>query len=146
MNKPKIICLLGSTRFTHDMLIRAWELTKQGFIVIHWAVLPDDYFQGNDKSHIADQEGVKIVIDELYRRKIDLSDECEVINIGGYIGESTRSEIEYATQHGKPVKYLYQEHQVTTVDENAVKKIVTDKIIAFSEPKKKKKKVNPDIV
>lgn len=44
-----------------------------------------------------------IVID---KRKIDMADEIFVINVGGYIGFSTRSEIEYATATGKTVNYL----------------------------------------
>jgi len=48
----------------------------------------------------------KIKADELHKRKIDLCDEVFVLNVGGYIGESTRSEIEYALKIGKSVKYL----------------------------------------
>lgn len=51
-------------------------------------------------------KGIKTMLDELHKRKIDLSDEILVLNVGGYIGESTRSEINYAEAHGKPVKYL----------------------------------------
>lgn len=104
---PKIICLCGSTRFTAEMLIRQWELTKQGYIVLSWCALPDYYFEGEDKSHIGDQEGVKEIVDEVHKRKIDLADKVEVINIDGYIGESTRSEIDYAINQGKPVEYLF---------------------------------------
>jgi len=48
----------------------------------------------------------KIALDELHKRKIDLADEVLVLNVNGYIGSSTRSEIEYAKQHNKPVRYL----------------------------------------
>ena len=102
----KIICLCGSTRFTEQMLIKQWELTKQGYIVLSWCALPDSYFKGDDKTHIGDQEGVKEIVDEVHLRKIDLADEVFVINVGGYIGESTRREINYAKTKGKPVKYL----------------------------------------
>jgi len=103
---PKIICLCGSTRFTEEMLVKQWELTNQGFIVLTWCALPDWYFQGEDKAHVGDQEGVKKIVDEVHKRKIDLADEVLVLNIGGYIGNSTRSEIEYAKAHQKPVRYL----------------------------------------
>jgi len=103
---PKIICLCGSTRFTADMLVLQWELTKQGFVVLSWCALPDSYFKGEDKTHIDDQEGVKEIVDEVHKRKIDLADEVWVININGYIGESTRSEIEYAEAHNKLVVYV----------------------------------------
>ena len=74
-------------------------------IVLSWCALPDSYFAGQDKTHVGDQEGVKEVVDEVHKRKIDISDIVEVINIGGYIGESTRSELNYAIKHGKQVRY-----------------------------------------
>ena len=101
-----IICLCGSTRFTDQMLIKQWELTKKGHVVLTWCVLPESYFKGDDKTHIGDQEGVKEIVDEVHKRKIDLADEVYVINIGGYIGDSTKSEIEYAIAHGKKVVYM----------------------------------------
>jgi hypothetical protein len=102
---PHIICLCGSTRFTDEMLIKQWELTKAGNIVLSWCVLPEPYFKG---PHIGEAEGVKDIVDEGHKRKIDLSDEVIVINIDGYIGESTRSEIDYAMKIGVPVNYLEQ--------------------------------------
>lgn len=104
--RPKIICLCGSTRFTEQMLIKQWELTKQGNVVLSWCALPDSYFIGEDKNHIGDQEGVKQIVDEVHKRKIDLADEVFVINVGGYVGDSTRSEIQYAVEHDKPICWL----------------------------------------
>ena len=46
------------------------------------------------------------MLDNMHKRKIDMADSIYVINVGGYIGESTRSEIEYATRNGKDVEYL----------------------------------------
>ena len=46
------------------------------------------------------------MLDDMHRAKIDLADEIYVINVGGYIGESTRGEIEYARKKNKPVNYL----------------------------------------
>jgi cell division protein FtsB len=48
----------------------------------------------------------KLQLDELHKRKIDLADEVLILNVGGYIGESTRSELEYAQLLGKPVRFL----------------------------------------
>ena len=42
----------------------------------------------------------------MHKRKIDMADEIFVINVGGYIGDSTKSEIEYAIKNGKKVNYL----------------------------------------
>ena len=105
-DRPKIVCLCGSTRFTEQMLLKQWELTKQGYVVLSWCALPGSYFSGEDKTHVGDQEGVKEIVDEVHKRKIDLADEIFVINKNAYIGESTRSEIDYAKRLGKPIKYL----------------------------------------
>jgi hypothetical protein len=51
-------------------------------------------------------DGVKEMLDDMHKRKIDMADEIFVINVGGYIGSSTRSEIEYAKATGKSVEYL----------------------------------------
>ena len=48
----------------------------------------------------------KEMLDDMHKRKIDMADEIFVINVGGYIGSSTRSEIEYALETGKAVRYL----------------------------------------
>jgi hypothetical protein len=88
------------------MLIKQWILTKQGHIVLSWCALPDWYINDSDKSHIGDKEGVREIVNEVHKRKIDISDEVLVINIDGYIGEDTRSEIEYAKKQNIPVKYL----------------------------------------
>ena len=50
--------------------------------------------------------GMKEMLDEIHKQKIDMSDEIFVINVGEYIGESTRSEIEYAKSKNKVVNYL----------------------------------------
>lgn len=102
---PKVICFCGSTRFANEFMIQRWECEKRGIITFGINILPDNYFaEGN--AHGAEQEGVKHVLDELHKRKIDLSDSVFVLNVGGYIGESTRNEINYAQSVGKPIVYL----------------------------------------
>ncbi len=105
--RPRIVCLCGSTRFTDIMLVKQWELTKQGYITLSWCALPKWYYSGD---HIGDVEGVKEIVDELHLRKIDLADEVFVINVGGYVGESTSRELAYARQQGKPIRWLEAEH------------------------------------
>ena len=48
----------------------------------------------------------KKMLDKMHKQKIDMSDEILVINVNGYIGESTKLEIEYALRKGKNVTYL----------------------------------------
>jgi len=104
---PKVVCLCGSTRFSDQMLVKQWELTKAGYIVLSWCALPPSY--SHQGPHVGDAEGVKDIVDELHKRKIDLADEVLVLNVGGYVGDSTRSEINYALAHDKPVRYLEEE-------------------------------------
>ena len=53
-----------------------------------------------------EDEETKKMLDEMHKQKIDMSDEIYVINVGGYIGESTKNEIEYAKARGKRISYL----------------------------------------
>ena len=46
----------------------------------------------------------KEMLDDMHKRKIDMADEIFVINVRGYIGSSTRSEIEYAKEKEKAVR------------------------------------------
>ena len=51
-------------------------------------------------------DGTKEMLDDMHKKKIDMADEIFVINVDGYIGNSTKSEIEYAEAHNKKVNYL----------------------------------------
>jgi len=58
------------------------------------------------------QPGTKEMLDDMHLRKIDMADEIFVINVGGYIGESTRREIAYAQQKGKKVNFGYTSNRI----------------------------------
>lgn len=105
-DRPKIICLSGSSRFIESFAVIAWEFEKAGNITVGLHYLPPSYSQEHIPDHLAEHEGVAKRMDELHLRKIDLADEVFVINVNGYIGESTSREIDYATKLGKPIKYL----------------------------------------
>ena len=49
---------------------------------------------------------IKKMLDDMHKRKIDMADEIFVINKNGYIGSSTKSEIEYALKTNKKVNYM----------------------------------------
>lgn len=108
--KPKIICICGSTRFADLHAIMKWELEKAGNVIcLMINYLPEWYAKSQGwqgLAHFGEQSGFKELLDELHLRKIDLADEVFVINKDGYIGESTRREIEYAKAQGKPVRYM----------------------------------------
>lgn len=106
--RPQIVCLCGSSRFIDQMAVIAWEAEKLGKIALSLHLLPHWYT--NQPDHQAEHEGVAAAMDDLHLKKIDLADEVFVVNVGGYIGESTKSEITYATERGKPIKYLEPVH------------------------------------
>ncbi len=76
------------------------KLTYEGKIVLSVEPAP----QGRNVQEI--QPSLKEKLNALHLRKIDLADEILVLNVGGYIGETTQREIAYAIQRGKPVQYL----------------------------------------
>lgn len=103
--KPTIVCLCGSTRF-HDAFLRAnYEETLAGRIVLSVAFYPDavDGVHGETVGCNLQQ---KSMLDDLHLRRIDLCDEILVLNVNGYIGESTARERDYAVSVGKRVRYL----------------------------------------
>ena len=86
------VSLCGSTRFKEAFL--------EGHIVISVGLFGHS---GDDEVWA---EGMKERLDDMHRRKIDMADAIFVVNVGGYVGESTRGEIEYARRNGKEILYL----------------------------------------
>lgn len=107
VGRYKVITLCGSTRFKTAFLEAQKQLTLAGNIVISvglfghsgdaevWENMPEDTLTKT-----------KEMLDDMHKRKIDMADEIFVINVGGYIGSSTKSEIGYAIAAGKAVHYL----------------------------------------
>lgn len=115
--KPKIICICGSTRFSDLHAIAKWNFEKKGkAICLMINYLPEWYCKQEgwriETGHVGEQAGVKEVLDELHKRKIDICDEVFVVNYQGYIGESTKDEIEYATKLGKPIRYMEEKNRI----------------------------------
>lgn len=112
VGKYKVITLCGSTKFKEAFLKAQKDLTLQGNIVISVGLF----------GHSGDDEvwnvGTKEMLDDMHKKKIDMADEIYVINVDGYIGESTKSEIEYAKQKGKVVRYLEPIQEGSVVDES----------------------------
>ena len=104
MKRPKIITLCGSTRFYDEFQKANYDLTMAGYIVLSVGFYPHHPEIHGEGVGATDKQ--KIALDELHKRKIDLSDEIFVLNIGGYIGDSTRSEIEYARKLKLPITYV----------------------------------------
>jgi len=100
IGKYKIITLCGSTKFKDEFLAEQKRLTLEGNIVISVGLFGHS---GDDEVW---SDSTKEMLDDMHLRKIDLADEIFVINKGGYIGDSTKNEIDYAIKNGKAVTYL----------------------------------------
>ena len=103
----KVITLCGSTRFKNEFMEVQKRLTLEGNIVISVGLFghsgDNEVWENMDEGTLT---RTKEMLDDMHKRKIDMADEIFVINVGGYIGSSTQSEIEYAKANGKPVRYL----------------------------------------
>ena len=93
----KVITICGSMRYSKEMMKISEELEwKKGYAVIQCVYNVDGLkYDGLDAS----------ILDKIHRKKIDISDAIYVVNIDGYIGDSTKKEIEYALNSGKEVIY-----------------------------------------
>lgn len=98
----KVITLCGSTRFKEDFTRVQKQLTLEGNIVISVGLF--GHADGEYQTVLTDE--VKVMLDDMHKRKIDMADEIYVVNKNGYIGSSTKSEIEYATATGKKINYM----------------------------------------
>ena len=117
INGFKVITLCGSTRFKNEFLEAQKRLTLEGNVVITVGLF------GHSGDDVVWTEGVKDMLDRQHLAKIDLADEIFVINVGGYIGDSTRREIAYAEYKGKTIKYM----------ENSKKASIYENYAALSE-------------
>ena len=107
VEKYKVITLCGSTRFKDSFMEAQKRLTLEGNIVISVGLFghsgDNEVWENLDEGTLT---RTKEMLDDMHKRKIDMSDDIYVINVGGYIGSSTRSEIDYAIATGKAVRYL----------------------------------------
>ncbi len=112
VGKYKVITLCGSTRFKDQFMEAQKKLTLEGNIVISVGLFghagDSEVWENMDEGTLTK---TKEMLDDMHKRKIDMADEIFVINVGGYIGSSTRSEIEYAEKTGKTVRYLEEQQE-----------------------------------
>ena len=98
--KPKVVAIIGSSKFKDQQLGVAQRLTLHGNIV-----LVTGFWHHRDMVPITDEQ--KERIDRLTLAKIDLAEQVHVVNVNGYVGESTKRQIAYANETLKPVHYEY---------------------------------------
>lgn len=102
---PEIVCLCGSTRFHKEFVAANYAETMAGRIVLSVGFYPHSAGEvhGEGVGATSDQ---KVALDQLHFRKIELADEIFVLNVGGYVGNSTRGEVKHAYIMGKKVRWL----------------------------------------
>lgn len=109
--QPVVVCLCGSTRFYEAFQAANFEETMKGNIVLSVGFYPHSLTAGHDQEVGITPEQKKD-LDLLHFRKIDLANEVLILNVAGYIGESTARELAYAQARGKRVRFL--EEKTTT--------------------------------
>ena len=113
VGKYRVTTLCGSTRFKNEFMEVQKRLTLEGNIVISVGLFghsgDNEVWENMDEGTLTQ---TKEMLDDMHKRKIDMADEIFVIYVGGYIGSSTRSEIEYTQAIGKLVLYLEEYQKV----------------------------------
>lgn len=99
VNRPIVVCLCGSTRFKEAFEKASREESLKGKIVLSVGLF--GHLEGLDMNG-----DTKQMLDHLHLNKIDLADEVLFLNVGGYIGESTSRELEYAKKEKKIIRFL----------------------------------------
>ena len=106
-----VITICGSTRFKEQILKAAHDLTLSNHVVF----TPNVFIQADDENLTTEQ---KIMLDNLHREKIEMSDAIFVVNVDGYIGESTYGEIDWATRKKKEIYFLVDPNPKTVAKQD----------------------------
>lgn len=122
MTKLTVVCLCGSTRFPEAFEIANAHESMCGRLVISLGLFGHAdrptgarFLTSDGDESAPNKQG----LDQLHLRKIDLADEILVINVGGYVGSSTRREIAYARARGKRVRWLFPDDVADVLREAA---------------------------
>ncbi|MCM1197190.1 MAG: hypothetical protein NC548_15510 [Lachnospiraceae bacterium] len=97
-NKFPTIAIIGPTKFA-----KQFKTTAQYFQVLGYVVLTTHIFNGIDGRPCS--KAMQDMFEELGCQRIAMADEVFVINVNGYIGESTKKELEFAKSINKPISY-----------------------------------------
>ncbi len=106
MERPIIVCLCGSTRFSEAFTRAQLKETLAGKIVLTIGCnmkTDQEIFTGMSRQEL---KSTKTKLDQLHFRKIEMADEILILNVGGYIGLSTCDELYYAKALNKPIRFL----------------------------------------
>lgn len=103
IERPTVVCLCGSTRFSEAFREANLRETLAGKIVLSIGCV----WHSDDALELTEAD--KEMLDKLHLKKIDMSDEVLILNVGGYIGTSTANELAYARRHNKRIRFLEAE-------------------------------------
>ena len=106
VNRPVIVTLCGSTKFKDEFIDAQLRETLAGKIVLTTGCNMRSDQEIFGRMDAAEFRKTRARLDILHLHKIAMSDEILVLNVGGYIGESTEREIEYAESIGVKIRYL----------------------------------------
>ncbi|WP_212637416.1 hypothetical protein A5821_001655 [Enterococcus sp. 7F3_DIV0205] len=98
MDNIKVITLCGSIKFMKEFRQTEAMLTRMGF-----AVITPFFFEQGEEVEVTKEEA--LLLGKIHYKKIAIADEIFVIDVDGYIGESTKKEIEYAKLNNKNISY-----------------------------------------
>jgi len=115
-DKTRKITLCGSTKFKTEFEVLNKQLTLEGNVVYSVA-----FFGHADKILLTHEQ--KEILDDIHKKKIENSDGIFVIDVEGYIGSSTQSEIDYAKHTNKFIKYLSDFPDLKTLCDSATMKL-----------------------
>jgi len=101
---PQVVCLCGSSKFKEEFEHAAQVFTYHGWIVLSMCFF-SHHEKAKDNPNVDRFDRIKPALDELHKRKIDLADLVLFMDVGGYMGDSTKSELLYTQQHGKPYAF-----------------------------------------
>ena len=94
----KVVTICGSYKFKKEMIDIAEKLTLEGNCVL----MPNELSRNSKDDYTLEEA---LMIDKMHKEKIKLSDAILVVNVNGYIGSSTKSEIDYAKNLNKEIIY-----------------------------------------
>lgn len=98
-----VVTLCGSSKFKDEFIKASEVLSLRGYLVISLGL----FGHADKKYDSVITEDIKIMLDEVHKQKIDMSDFIYIINKDDYIGKSTANEIAYAKSLGKDVVYMF---------------------------------------
>lgn len=92
----KIVTICGSMKFKDKMIEVAKDLEIKSKYIVIQCVYCDDRISREEQE----------ILSKIHYNKIEIIDAIYIINVNGYVGNSTAKEIEYAKKLGKEVLYL----------------------------------------